>query len=138
MKKILFVFLCFVSLQGFSQTHYTADEIDGVYRWVADDMGIVLRSDMPRPGVFASEDVDDVKYAAHCSYCENKRINWYVPRHNEIWILRGKDTSVLVHEMVHFFQVNYFGVEDDNEGSYEEEANRIQDRWRQSRIALTS
>ena len=138
MKKFILSLLFFIPLSGLAQTHYSAEEIDRVYRWVAADMGVELRSDIPMPGVFASEDIEDGKYAEHCPYCENKRINWYVSSHNEIWILRGKDTGVLAHEMAHFFQIKYFGVEDDNEGSYEEEANRIQDRWRRSTIALTS
>lgn len=106
-----------------------------VFHWVAKKLRVKIDEKVARPLVLSSLDVPAKKYDAFCTYCESKRINFYVSPHNEIWILPTSDVGVLAHEMVHYFQVQYDGETEDDSGALEDLAVDIQNEFK-SLIAL--
>lgn len=140
MNKKTLILLLFLPSLCWGESFYSENEIKETFFWVKSSLGIQKEFDIPK--VIPSEDVPYEKYNEHCPFCENKRINWFVPKWNEIWITKNQDKSVLVHEFVHFFQVKFYLAENDDDGSLEEEAIKIQNLYKKhllkTSIKLTS
>lgn len=106
---------------------------DETLNWVAKQMNIKLDAKIAAPKVISTSDVSEQAFKAQCPSCGDKRISFYVPERNEIWITPGSDGSVLAAKYANFFQTKYFGATGDS-ASLEEESGAVQLAYRKAQL----
>lgn len=135
MRLLIFLalYLLLLALIMEEKSPWNKYDQDWVFINVAKIMDINVDSDIPKPEILISESVDDKIYDSHCTFCDGTRINFYVPKSNEIWLRYESEVHVLAHEYVHYFQYHYKGITSEKDMSsdfVELEAVRIQNLFR--------
>jgi hypothetical protein len=106
-------------------------ETEEVFQAVARLMGIRIREEIPRPRILFGPEVDPEAFARHVGFDTGGRIfSAYFPGPNLI-VLDRRERATLAHELVHYFQVVYWGmIENDSRDTLERQATAVEQHFR--------
>ena len=106
-------------------------ETEEVFQAVARLMGIRIQEEIPRPQILFEPEVDPEVFARHAGFDTGGKIfSAYFPGPNLI-VLSRRERATLAHELVHYFQVVYWGMtENDSRDTLERQATAVEQHFR--------
>ena len=106
-------------------------ETEEVFQAVARLMGIRIQEEIPRPQILFGPEVDPEVFARHAGFDTGGKIfSAYFPGPNLI-VLSRRERATLAHELVHYFQVMYWGAtQDDPRDTLERQATAVEQHFR--------